>query len=192
MSLFTHLPMKNTIKPKIVTKTRVVAGLIDNKFIKMKSLKISSLLLFALMFIGCVTEADMFDRRYSVSNESGVAVELRFYRISDNKLINEVELQNHSQFNFRKLVLRIPISKDPDYIGPNTASGSDSLVIIYDAKKKGNVWVDMFSPEPIFSEPKNRNVFRHGSYQHTAGDEYVFTLTEEDYAKAADCMGSCD
>lgn len=148
--------------------------------------------MFALMFMGCVTEADHHFRYYQIANESGVAVELRFYRISDNKLINEVELQNNSQFNFRKLVLRIPISNDPEYIGPNTASGSDSLVIIYDAKKKGNVWVDLFSSEPIFSEPKNRNVFRHGSYQHRGGNEYVFTLTQEDYANADDCLGSCD
>mgnify|MGYP000037857964 CR=1 FL=1 len=44
----------------------------------------------------------------------------------------------------------------------------------------------------IFSNPTDRNLFRHGSYQELKNEEFQFEITQQDYENAEDCDENCD
>lgn len=155
----------------------------------MKNVIIISLTI--LSFFSCVRESEMYQRQYSLKNESGQIVKLKFYLKYSNQLIFEEEiiLSNNDVFNAENLEFSKPLSNNVDYLVNTAYRASDSLIVVYDNQKKSTYTVDFYGS---FSTPLNRNLFRHGNYEYLGNDQFQFTFTEEDYENAEDCGGPCE
>ena len=140
--------------------------------------------------MNCVTEPRVYNRQYSIKNISGTQVKLKFYRVSSNELISEVILSSSQVYNGENLETDQPPSNYPDSFEPVTSYPSSFIEIIYNSeRKKAYRWNDN---GVLFSEPINRNPFRHGNYENIGGDHFQYTITQEDYNNAEDCNGNCD
>lgn len=149
------------------------------------------IILLAIIVSSCgVTELKMYQRQYSLKNESGQIVKLKFYNQINSELIyNDILLNNSSVFDGEVLETDQPLSTDLNYPLINAFKTSDSLVIIYNNERKSTF---IFDFNGVLSLPIERNPFRHGNYTNLGNDQFQFTFTEEDYENAEDCGGNCD
>ena len=79
------------------------------------------IILGVLMLTNCVTESRMYQRQYSIKNESNQIVKLKFYLTSNNQLSNEITLNNTTTFNSEKIEFDQPHSNELNYIVPASA-----------------------------------------------------------------------
>lgn len=150
------------------------------------------LLIPFFLFYNCGPEAEKFGRNYSIKNTTNQLVELDFYSLSTQQTdFTNIKLERNESLSGRRFEFSRPVSTDPDYTGPQNSFLSDSLVIIFGNQKK--ISTSLISDrEGTFSEPKSRNVFRHGNYEATGNEMFLFKITQEDFENAIPCDGDCD
>jgi hypothetical protein len=146
--------------------------------------------IFALF--NCGPEAQMFERQYLIENKSNTTIQLYFYLLSEP--VNDfsgIELNKNRILEGKRFEFSKPVSNDSDYTGSRLSFKSDSAIIIFNNKRKLSIYLkhDM---ESVFSEPKNRNIYRHGNYESIENDQFLFKITEEDFENATPCDGDCD
>lgn len=117
------------------------------------------------------------------------------YYVLENSSNHEIVLKFYSQGNLLAY-LTTTLSEDETYEGsiryqnedlfsfPSNAFKSDSIEIDFDNVKRRTYTIDFINGN--FSEPINRNVFRHENYQDIGNDKFLFVITEEDYNAADD------
>lgn len=144
-----------------------------------------------IIFLSCVKESRMYSRQYSLKNETNQNIKLKFYFKYNEQLVygEIIKLNDTEVFNGGFLETDQPHSNDVDY-PINTFKASDSVVIIFNNEKRNIMFLQ--NGDNIFSTPIDRNVFRHGNYVNMGGNNFQFTITEEDYNNAEDCNGDCD
>ena len=151
-----------------------------------------NLILFCLPLLlnGCVREAKMYSTQYVIKNETSQVVKLNYYTTLNNTLLNNYIINTNE-------ILEGPLSERgstspldyPDYtLAVTNLSDGDSLVVIFNNEKKTIMQTSLDG----YSEPLNRNLFRHGNYEYLGNDQFQFTFTEEDYENAEDCGGPCE
>lgn len=70
---------------------------------------------------------------------------------------------------------------------------SDSIIIIFnDEKLTSYTLFDNGTSTPIYSDPINRNIFRSGNYEEVSEENFIYTITQEDYNNATPCDGPCE
>ena len=150
--------------------------------------------LFIILLSCGVTESPLVSRTYSIENSTNFSVNIKFYFAVNDSLVLSSSLPAGAKFQGDELVARSPIPTDSDYDGPRISAFnlSDSTVILFDNSKK--IVQQSFVTEGIrnYSQPLDRNIFRHGSYEDIGNDEFLFTITQEDFERAEDCGGPCE
>lgn len=146
---------------------------------------------FLLIFTisSCVKESKTYKRQYSIKNESNQNVKLKFYLAHNNEIVTNVVLNHLDSYLGTELEFSNPLSNDDNYYVNSTYKGSDSIEIIYNNQRKSIFIIEV---DATFSEPINRNIFRHGNYTDLGNDFYEFIITDEDYNNAEDCNGDCE
>jgi len=136
------------------------------------------LIVISFFLTGCPEEIRN-DRYYILENNSNHELVLKFYfqgslleylttALSENENYSgQISYQNEDVFSF-----------------PSNAFKADSIVIDFDNLKRGTYAIDFLNAS--FSEPLNRNVFRHENFEHIGNDNFLFSITEEDYNRAED------
>ena len=150
------------------------------------------IILLAIIVSSCgVTELKMYQRQYSLKNESGQIVKLKFYNQFNSELVytSDISIVDNDVFNGDLVEFSQPISVDENYYVNTTYRGSDSIVIIFNNARKSVYTINV---NGSYSTPINRNIFRHGNYESLGNDEFQFTFTSEDYENAEDCGENCN
>ena len=152
--------------------------------------------MLAIIISSCgVTEADEFNRQYQITNTSDYHLTLIFFNTFSNTSF-EVQLLEEEIYNGDLLTYRSgnpQLSTTNSFYPSSAYEMSDSLLIIFDnAKKLGVYYTLTSSTEALFSNPLERNLFRHGSYENNGNDSFNFKITNDDYGNAEDCEGNCE
>jgi hypothetical protein len=101
-----------------------------------------------------------------------------------------INLERNESLAGKRFEFSRPVSTDPNYTGPQNSFLSDSVVIIFNDQRKLSTFL-ISDVAGTFSEPKFRNIFRHGNYEAIGNDKFLFKITEEDYENAIPCDGDC-
>ncbi|TVZ25916.1 hypothetical protein JM83_0857 [Gillisia sp. Hel_I_86] len=149
-------------------------------------------LLPLLFFLNCGPEAKMYKRTYIIENDTQQELKIKFYYKFDGSLSNELKLTPRSSYNGEQFEVGQPLSVDPNAIYPSSSLSSDSLVIIFNNEKKKINVVNDLQDGIFFSDPIERNIFRHGNYEDIGGDQFLYIITQQDYENAMPCDGDCD
>jgi hypothetical protein len=164
--------------------------IIGNKMKHMKTLLAISASIF-LSVLGCTdNEVEMKRRDYTIQNNTDFSVKIEFYNVSDGTLNNQTSdiLNNNGSQLANKVEQDQPFTNSEDV--PIFAHVSDSVRIIFNNEK---FYINTFNTfSDTFSEPINRNIFRHSNYENLGNERYLFKITQEDYENAEDCNGNCD
>lgn len=171
----------------------LLIGLIKNH----KMIKNEMLLLFIVFIAGCGPEAPEIDRRYQILNLSNTIIKIKFYdSFSYSLLLAETQLKTGDLFEGDFLVRKAgnPQLSYPDSNYPSRAfRGSDSLVIIFNDQAYHTQRFYATAPtSSSYSQPIDRNIFRHGNYTEVEKEKFQFEISQKDYENAEDCNGSCE
>ena len=155
----------------------------------MKTFLIITLTIF-LSVLGCTNnEVEMNRRDYIIENNTGISTAIKFYSRVDGMLNNQTSkvLSNGHKLS-EKVELTIEFDSSEDY--PRLAYGADSIKIVFNNEK---FIINKYNTiNSQFSEPINRNIFRHSNYENLGNERYLFKITQQDYENAEDCNGNCD
>ena len=156
----------------------------------MKKITVIIVLIFT---ISCVKEMDKYSIQYIIKNETSTPLKLNFYLSSNNQLIDvfTINVNETIKGNLTERGTTPQIKYPKNSLAITELSSGDSLVTIFNNEKKIIMYTSPTSPNG-FSEPLNRNLFRHGNYEYLGNDQFQFTFTEEDYENAEDCGGPCE
>lgn len=149
------------------------------------------ILLPLLLFLNCGPEAKMYLRTYIVENDTQVKIQLNFYRKFDGVLLKEIKLDPNTRYKGEQIEVSQPLTNDPNMLYPSIALSSDSLIIIFNNQKMKTDVVYDIEDGIFYSEPIERNIFRHGSYKNIGGDNFLFSITQQDLENATSCDGDC-
>lgn len=152
-------------------------------------------ILISFLLLGCVTEALEIDRQYQISNMTQFDVRIKFFD-SFNGSTYEIELKSNEVYKGDVLTYRsgnVQLDDKDSFYPASAYRDSDSLVVFFDESKYAIRSFTLTSPtEAMFSDPEERNPFRHGSYRKLKNEEFLFEITKEDYDLATACDGSCE
>lgn len=158
---------------------------------------ILNLLLFIsfLSIESCTTEDEEINRQYQLMNASDTTIKIKFYNTFSNTSF-ETEVEPEDVFLGDVLIYRSGNDQwnDENSVFPSSAyKNSDSLVVIFDEK----LYLTLFytaktSTSYSYSEPIDRNIFRHGNYEEIERENFQFKITQQDYENAEPCNGNCD
>ena len=167
----------------------------------MKTLIFRLLIILTCPFIigGClgIVEAGIFHRQYQIMNNSESNIKIKFFDTFSNDS-SEIEIGENKLYKGNLLEYREgnhPQLSENNSFFPNRAyKDADSLVIIFDNIKLLSQYYRHTSPfEVSFSNPKDRNLFKHGNYERLGKEDiFQFTITQQDYENAEDCNGNCE
>ena len=162
----------------------------------MKNISLILVSIFSIfLIVSCVTEAEEIDRQYQILNMSKVDVMIKFYNTYKNESF-EITLSNNETYLPDILTYRsgnAQLSDQNSYYPSGAYQDSDSLVLIFNNEKLiTNYYEAETAFKYLFSEPINRNIFRHGNYVQIQKEVFQFTITEQDYENAEECNGNCE
>lgn len=144
--------------------------------------------ILALILSSCVQEAEMYPRQYLLKNNSGVNINIKIYDFLDDNLTEESLAFEDTLFGGR-YEHSSRRSDDPNSKEPTGSFASDSIILIFNGTKKTAIFLD--SANYDFSKPVSRNLFRHGNYKSIGNDQFIYTITPQDFENAKDCNGDC-
>ncbi|WGH74545.1 hypothetical protein P8625_10620 [Tenacibaculum tangerinum] len=151
----------------------------------------TGILLTFLSVLGCTdNEVDMNRRDYTIKNETGYLVNISFYSRTNGTLNYDSPktLESNGGQITNKVELSIEFDDSEDY--PKLAFSSDSVKVIFNNEK---IYTNVFnSMTNTFSEPINRNLFKHSNYENLGNEQYLFKITQEDYENAQPCNENCN
>lgn len=152
--------------------------------------RILSWIVVMLLLKACVRELDMVEGFISVENGTESTVKIKFFSSSDLEPLDDVILNSNQRFSTDvEESENLELFTTPDGL----ASGflrSDSLQIIFNNERINTMY--LVPPPDRFSSPINRNIYRLGNYESIGNDEYLFTITQEDFDSATPCDGPCE
>lgn len=153
----------------------------------MKTLLAISASIF-LSLLGCTdNEVDFNKRDYIIENNTDLQLSVKFYNKTSGILIDNLSgfLQNSDS------QLTNTIEQTSEFENINVPYvGADSVKVIINNDKFFTSSYDFDSE--TFSEPINRNIFRHSNYENLGNERYLFKITQQDYENAEDCNGDCN
>lgn len=147
--------------------------------------------IFLLLVLSCGPETEREMRTYVILNETNNNVTLLLSLNNIDKLNTYVVLGTNEIYRGERLELGNLIML-PETTTPVQSLGADEVTIVFDDEYILFFDVDLSNEEPVFSNPLNRNPFRHGSYEFIGDDEFLFTITQEDFENATPCDGPCE
>lgn len=153
------------------------------------------LLLFSIE--SCTTEAEEIDRQYQLINTSEVDIKIKFYNtFSNTSTLFETQIEPNGIFLGDILTYRSgndQLNEENSFYPSSAYKNSDSLVVIFDEIKQITLYYTPVSSTSVsFSEPINRNLFRHGNYEKIENERFQFKIIQQDYENAEDCNGNCE
>ena len=148
------------------------------------------IILLAIIVSSCVTELKMYSTQYSINNQTGTEIKLKFYLTTTDELVDIYTINTNSilQGEIIERGSTSPLDYPDDSLARNGFSVGDSIIVVFNNQKQKIMQTNING----FSEPINRNIYRHGNYDYIGNDKFQFTFTEEDYENAEDCGGNCD
>lgn len=157
----------------------------DNEYLwsKLCKLKISIfLLLLSFVLTGCPgPDYGRESRAFILENKSNHSLELKFYN-EEVLLDYQTTILDNNGEQFRE---RIDYSNERDLFSfPARAFNVDSIVIEFDSSKRLSYAIDFINR--TYSLPLNRNIFIHENYENLGNDQFLYSITEEDYNRAED------
>lgn len=159
-----------------------------NKMKNMKAFIVITVSVF-LSILGCTdNEIELIDRTYILENDTEFTVDIKFY----NKIDNSLNTETSRILNTKGDRLSEEIKKIDNFPEglPASVFIADSVMVVINGDKFFNYAYDFDSK--IFSEPINRNLFKHSNYENLGNERYLFKITQLDYENAEDCSGNCD
>jgi len=163
----------------------------------MKKIAFKLVIIIFTSFIikSCLVEAREIERRYQIINDSQSDIRIKFFNTYSGDSL-EVEIQKNEIYLGELLIHRSgnpQLSRDNSFYPSSAFNRSDSSVIIFDNKRISSKSYTMTTPrKAAFSEPLDRNIFRHKNYEHIGDGNYVFVIIESDYLDAVECNGECN
>jgi hypothetical protein len=150
------------------------------------------LLIPLFLFYNCGPEANKFKRTYLIENSFNGTVKLKFYdrRTGESRTRKSKVLTGNQQQLEGTIEQSNPFDNSNNNHIVSAVYGADSLRIIFDKKKV--ITQVFFTSSETFSEPLNKNVFRHENYEAIGNEKFLFKITEEDYQNATPCDGDCE
>lgn len=144
-----------------------------------------------LLASSCGPDQEREMRTYIILNESNSNVTLLLSLNNINGFNTSVELNANDTFRGDRLE-QGNLTMEPDSRAPVQSLSADEIKIIFGGERLLFYDVDQSNEDPIFSDPVNRNPFRHGNYEDIGNGEFVYTITEVDFDAATPCDGPCE
>lgn len=151
--------------------------------------KILLYIIYTMLFIACGPDIQRPETTYILENETSAAIEVLFARTigSDDR----INLLPGERFRSRTLEFTNP-DRSEDSFAPWQFLGGNPLIFIFNDDRILEYEVN-FGGDISFSEPILRNPLRHGNYEDLGNDnEFLFTITQEDFDAATPCDGPCE
>ena len=142
-----------------------------------------------LTILGCTNEVEINNREYIIENATNYNIDIRFYdRVSgDLNSQKSTMLKANEELLSNRIEINSNSKNSEEY--PSLAFGSDSVkVILNNTKTFTNVFNII---DGTFSDPINRNLFKHSNYESLGNETYVFKITEQDYQNAENYNTDC-
>ncbi|MFV0379084.1 MAG: hypothetical protein ACK5JD_17475 [Mangrovibacterium sp.] len=155
-------------------------------------MKIVGLIVSSALFLvlSCTNnEVSKYKREYIIRNETNLVVNIKFLSRSNGLMNNSTSGTLDSEGN--QLINEVEqdqlFTSNEDF--PIFAHDADSAIVIINNK----FFVCVFNTiTNTFSEPINRNLFKHSNYENLGNERYLFKITQEDYENALPCNDNCD
>lgn len=143
-----------------------------------------------LVFLNsCFLEAREFDIRFSILNESTVVVQLDLFETNGEFSSSIVIEPNEVYFDERTFKTR-SFLENPNN---NALINGERAVFIFNDERFAEYSFGLDNNNEIaFSTPLNRNIFRIGSYEDLGDEDFLYTITQEDFENATPCDGPCE
>ena len=141
------------------------------------------------ILISCGPEAEREETSYIIENNAEVEVILKLISSSNITTVNS--LNQSERYRGQTREVSNPDRSD-DSFAPSQSLDARMLTITFDNQRQLQYDVDLSGEDPIFSLPVNRNPLRHGNYEPIGNDEFLFTITQEDFENATPCDGPCE
>ncbi len=158
--------------------------------------KMKNLILFfcvALFLCSCVVDEELSGITYAVANESGLDVEIIFRGQVSGEFVESVEIVNGNFLDLGTTQTRNEsLITDPNSDLPNQVYPTTLAKLIFNNEREieySRITVDGVN---VFSEPSSRNIYKQGNYNEVQDNNFVFTITQEDYNNATPCDGPCE
>jgi hypothetical protein len=157
-----------------------------------KNLYIKYAICFGVLLVflnSCFLEAREFDIRFSILNESTVVVQLDLFETNGEFSRSIVIEPNEVYFDERTFKTR-SFLENPNN---NAIIRGESAVFIFNDERfmEYSFSVDDNNVS-TFSTPINRNIFRIGSYENLGDEDFLYTITQEDFENALPCDEPCE
>ncbi len=158
----------------------------------MKNLILYFLLLFGM--VSCeIIDNTFTEATFTLLNDSNKEVIVKFYNsnIDSDALTIDINA-DQSYTGFTVESSNGNLFEDPD-MSVGSGFAGDSIVIIFDNERFSNYSILFSGNQQIsFSEPILRNPFRVGNYEEIGDQEFLYSITQEDYNNATPCDGPCE
>jgi len=156
------------------------------KFKQMKIL-ITTISIMFIIILGCTNEVEFNERDYIIENNTNFKLNIKFYNKTSGSGISGLSGILDSQGLRLNNTIELTSEFD-DFRVPFV--GADSVKIVLNEDRLITYTYD--SGSKVFSEPINRNLFRHSNYENIGNKQYLFKITQQDYENALPCDGKCD
>ena len=156
----------------------------------MEYMKIIIVVIFSLFLFGCTYEVEMNRRDYTIKNNTDLTADITFYDRISGKIIFQSSKKLNPSDQLSEKVEQTSNFDDSDSNAIFNAYLGDSVRIVFSQVKYLSYTFHPYNNE--FSEPINRNIFRHSNYEDLGNERYLFKITQQDYENAEDCNGNCD
>jgi len=156
----------------------------------MKTFVIIILTIF-LSVLGCTdNEVEMNRRDYNIKNNTDNIIDITFYDRGSGNVVTQTSQVLNPDDELSEKVEQTSNFDDSNSNAIFNAYLGDSVRIVFNQVK---FLTYTFHPDSNeFSEPINRNIFRHSNYENLGNERYLFKITQQDYENAEDCNGNCD
>lgn len=158
------------------------------------SIKKVYLLIAISLLMSCdVIDEQTTDAKFTITNGTDTSINLNFL-FEDNSTNNFSETLNPAQ-SYEGLTIESSVGgifDDPNksVIG---AFFADSIEIIFNNERSTTyTYTGNGNENPTYSEPISRNLFRSGNYEEISEENFIYTITQEDYDNATPCDGLCE
>jgi len=133
------------------------------------------------------TEAD-----FTIINSTNVPIHLFFINPEFDFVVSDELLNPNDSYEGFMVESSVGgIFDDPEFF-VNSFPG-DSIRIIFNNERIISYHIIYDDEDSFFySQPINRNIFRVGNYEDLGDEDFLYTITQEDFDNATPCDGPCE
>lgn len=141
----------------------------------------------------CVLETTMFESKFIIENNLDSGIVLKAYDLFSEDFIL-IDLEQGQRYEGASIEGTVKIEDIPnDSGGPIGSFEFSRIDIIFNNESRLNSTSSSEdNGQGFFSEPTDLNLLRNGNYQSIGNDEYLYTITQEDFDAAIPCDGPCE